>query len=362
MSDMIAKLIEIAKQATEGQLNLIIGYASRITTEKEDTSGDSNAIECREVCLSADSHEIKSDVSTCLPTVLAKTETSPLLPCPHCGSTSVWHFGKKHDKARYRCKKCGKTYVSTTNTTQYHSHSDSETWETLAKDTVNGISLKETAKTLGISTKTAFRMRHKLLMTLESQETPNTVLHGECELDETYVLESHKGTSIPEYWRKPRKHGAIAEKRGLSNEQVCIITGIERTEKAYATTKNTAPPSKAEIVSAFHEHLAEGSHVFCDGAANYDALFDECGCDVTHTHPHGINTVNGFHSFIKQFYNNTYHGVATKYINRYNALFATVYRHKEDAIDKLKNLLHTNLGTNWFTVASIKTWNLFTGA
>ena len=44
----------------------------------------------------------------------------------------------------------------------------------------------------------------------------DTVFSGKIELDEKYVLNSHKGKKIDNL--KPRKRGGLASKRGLSNE------------------------------------------------------------------------------------------------------------------------------------------------
>ena len=52
-----------------------------------------------------------------------------------------------------------------------------------------------------------------------------------------------------------------------------------------------------------------------------------------------LNTVNGFHSFIKRR-NDFYHGVDTKYLNRYNTLFAASYN---NAADMVKELCHALL-------------------
>jgi len=241
----------------------------------------------------------------------------------------------------------------------YYSHQRAESWDTVASDTVNGVPLLKTAGNIGVSEDTAFRMRHKVLMALERRESSGVTLQGECELDETYVLESHKGKKIPEYWRPPRKHGAVAQKPGLSSEQVCIMAGIERGGPAYANTQNVARPSGDEIIAAFHGHIAEGSHVICDGASAYGVLYDKLKCDITHTHSHGINKVNGFNSFIKRRYVSGYHGVATKYLNRYNSLFGLVYGRVQQAVESMKKLIHNNQGTdNFFQVSAIKSVNL----
>lgn len=51
-----------------------------------------------------------------------------------------------------------------------------------------------------------------------------------------------------------------------------------------------------------------------------------------------LNTVNGFHSFIKSCYNFC-RGVATKYLNRYNALFFGAYRNVASFIKRVKQAL-----------------------
>jgi hypothetical protein len=64
---------------------------------------------------------------------------------------------------------------------------------------------------------------HELVEQLYILSTKGSV----CELDETFVLESYKGSEIPlDFYRKPRNHGAKSSKRGLSSEQICICADI----------------------------------------------------------------------------------------------------------------------------------------
>ncbi|MBD0859445.1 IS1595 family transposase, partial [Erysipelotrichaceae bacterium 7770_A6] len=67
-----------------------------------------------------------------------------------------------------------------------------------------------------------------------------TVVSGEIELDEKYVLNSHKGEKIDNL--KPRKRGGSASKRGLSNEQICLPTAVQRNGTAVLKATNTAAP------------------------------------------------------------------------------------------------------------------------
>ena len=64
-------------------------------------------------------------------------------------------------------------------------------------------------------------------------------------------------------------------------------------------------------------------------------------------HFFNLNTVNGCHSFIKKRYD-FYRGVASKYINRYNALFAAAYRNAEPIIRRLKETALAVTGTNYY--------------
>lgn len=92
-----------------------------------------------------------------------------------------------------------------------------------------------------------------------------------------------------------------------------------------------------------------------DGLRSYHALPGIADCTVKDcTDPDGadscfynLNTVNGFHSYIKQRYV-FYRGVASKYINRYNALFSTAYRNAEGIIRRLVEMTLMVTGTDYF--------------
>ena len=290
-------------------------------------------------------------------------ENRPVPACPHCKTESVTRFGHKGKQQRYRCKDCGKTFVENTNTVMYQSHCGEAVWKQVIRDTVSGVPIDDTAVSIGVSHSTAFQMRHKILLSLESEETREpTVLDGVCELDDTYVLESYKGIKLSEgFWREARKHGAVAQKRGISNEYICISTGVQRDGAAYSQSVTRATPSKDDIKSVFEGHIRNSSLIICDGATSYNALGESCGCPVMNvdeekgfTH---VNTANSFHSFIKGRYNQ-YRGVATKYLNRYNILFSKAFRNSDDLVSELYNILISNDTPRHHSVHDVKTLNL----
>lgn len=266
--------------------------------------------------------------------------------CPYCGGHHVVKNGHKCGKQEYLCRQCGKTFVSTTHTLMAHSHQPKQVWEAVLMDTLAGDAIDYSAKQLEVSHDCVFYMRHKILLGLHGLlEETGVCLGGVSELDETFVLDSYKGGSLPEDAARPaRRHGAKAQKRGISDEYVCICTGVERKGDAIAGSINRAKPSSRELGKMFKGHIKEGTLVLCDGLKSYLALEKDTRCsvkDVTKERSgkfFNLNTVNNFHSFIKSRYK-FYRGVATKYLNRYNDLFSIAYRQAREKAGQLCNQL-----------------------
>ena len=300
--------------------------------------------------------------------------TSTALPderpnCPRCSGKKIIKYGNritKTKKQRFLCKECGRTFMYTTNTIMENSRQGKSIWADFIKDTFMGISMDKTAEKYHFSHQTSFNMRHKVLMALEEWKDANpTILSEISEFDETFVLESSKGTKIPEESeRKPRKHGAKAQKPGISDEYIAICTGIQRNGGTIAESVNRAKPSSAELMQIFGNHIADGTLILTDGLRSYGTFCSISGCTVKNVQSEeaggvfNLNTVNGFHSFIKDAYNQ-YRGVATKYLNRYNALFALAYRMKYGFADVLFSSL-ANIGelSCWHSVKEIRTHRL----
>jgi hypothetical protein len=188
-------------------------------------------------------------------------------------------------------------------------------------------------------------MRHKILYCLEQEQAKRPkLLEGVCEADETYILESLKGRKIPDdYHREARKHGAKAQKRGVSDEYICVCAAVERDGTAFSKAINRATPSKEELLNVFAGRVNGGTFLLCDGSKSYGVLSESGKCITANTSPNvpglnNINAVNAYHSFIKER-NRKARGLATKYLNRYNALFSTTFRASDSVIDDVYNLL-----------------------
>ena len=175
-------------------------------------------------------------------------------------------------------------------------------------------------------------------------EICNACLGEVSELDETFVLDCYKGKPLDnDISRKPLKHGAKAEKRGISSEYVCICTGIRRNRDAYAAAVNRAKPDAEELRAVFTGHVTDATLVLCDVLRSYHILPPIADCAVKDCSQmaedekcfYHLNTVNGFYSFIKSRYN-FYRNVITKYPNLYNALFSGAYQNAVSFIKRVK--------------------------
>ncbi len=288
--------------------------------------------------------------------------------CPYCGRGHVIKYGHSDAKQRFFCKDCLQTFMHTTNTLMANSHYGRPVWADFIRDTLYGEPLDKSAGRFGFSHQTAFNMRHKILMALQNLlgQDP-VVLSGVAEFDETFMLDCYKGAPVPECaGRKTRKHGAKAAKRGISKEYVAVCTGIQRDGGVVAGTVNRAKPSAGELGTVFRGHIAEGTLILTDVLRSYSVLETLADCtvvDVNHEECRGIfnlNTVNSLHSYIKETYNR-YRGVATKYINRYNALFSIAFRCANGLRDTLFAAL-CNVGQicYWHSVKDVRSYQLVT--
>ena len=312
----------------------------------------------------------ESDLDRIINYVLSIISINQQMPdrpsCPYCSNDHVIKYGHRKGKQRFLCQDCKKTFMNTTNTVMANSHFNPSIWAEFIRDTLYGETLDFSAKKYGFSHQTAFNMRHKVLMALQDQLVNNPVLiSGIAEFDETYVLDCYKGSRLPEnVTRDARKHGATAQKRGLSNEYVAICTGVQRDGGVIAATVNRAKPSSEELSTIFTGHLADDTLVLTDGLRSYNVLETIANCtvvDINHEEGRGmfnLNTANSLHSYIKATYNH-YRGVATKYLNRYNALFSIAFRFTKD----MKNNLFSSLCTvsnncYWHSVGDVRTYQL----
>ncbi|GKU27216.1 IS1/IS1595 family N-terminal zinc-binding domain-containing protein [Clostridium folliculivorans] len=117
--------------------------------------------------------------------------------CPICGSK--WHikYGFYNGIQRYKCKVCDKTFSRATNSLWSYSKKNTRTWMEFTELMTENKTLKFCAEKLNISIGTAFYWRHKILQALSRDVTPDS-LSGVVHVGKVILKENFKGCRNPE--------------------------------------------------------------------------------------------------------------------------------------------------------------------
>ena len=175
--------------------------------------------------------------------------------CPKCG---VHHpVLIKADKANsrkkmYCCKHCNKRFVVDHGQLTYYSHQSEQKWNQLIDDTVAGDSLKTSADHISIARRPHFAC--VISFCTSSSKCPFPCeLAKPTKIDEKYFNKSHKGKKIEDVPGK--KRGTPSQKRGISTDKVCLITGIERDGSCFMLALNMEHPS-IEDIKSYSQYVA----------------------------------------------------------------------------------------------------------
>jgi transposase-like protein len=144
------------------------------------------------------------------------------LSCPRCGHNHFTKNGITTGKQRYKCKRCGKTFSSTSNTS-IHYIKNIEKWNDfiyLMLSAPKTLTLKQTANELQITLKTAHSWRYKFLSALNQQDEIR--LSGQIELDEVFLPFCAKGRKRKDKVLKE----LITEKLHTQNKQNTVFLAI----------------------------------------------------------------------------------------------------------------------------------------
>jgi transposase-like protein len=241
--------------------------------------------------------------------------------CPHCSHTESYRHGLAHGLQRYRCKACKKTFNALTGTPLARLRYKSK-WLDYLDAITHSLTVRQAAIDLDVHRNTTFRWRHRFLTWIK-QDRP-TILHGITEADETYLLESHKGSRKLD--RQPRKRGGSASKRGISDEQVCILIVRDRSKQTVDFVTGNGPITKAILSDYLKPLLDSDALLVSDSNPTYEAF---CKAEnITHEAinlrqgqrvvkgAYHVQNVNAYHSRFKSWLAH-FHGVATKYLPNY---------------------------------------------
>ncbi|MGK5007275.1 IS1595 family transposase [Janthinobacterium sp. LB2P70] len=256
------------------------------------------------------------DVTVALVESVAKQR----LYCPACNSSHVHRHGHAHGLQRYRCVPCGRTFDALTGTPLAHLRHKT-LWLDYADCLLASDSVRKAASQLGVHRNTTFRWRHRFL-SLAKTDRPHG-LHGIAEADELYLLESEKGSR--NMTRPARRRGSHAHKRGISNEQVCILVARDRTGQTLDFVTGKGALTKAQLRHCLLSMIDKDVLLVTDGHAAYRAFAREAGISHQAVNLRAgirvqgaahVQNVNAYHSRLRQWMG-PFHGVATRYLPNY---------------------------------------------
>ena len=247
--------------------------------------------------------------------------------CPRCGSVAIVKKGKSGNGGqRYLCRDCGRTFSGSTDRILGTSKLPRETWMAYAECFVLMLPLRECADRCGVCLKTAYTMRHRLIECLREYSPTFHVGRGQaCELDETYFPESFKGNHSKGSFTLPRKarhRGKQVHRRGLSREQICVMTGISDTNATFFEVSGRGVVSRKRAAEALRGRIGAGAAVATDKAAAYiDVLRDlrvasHESYDSKDRSGGAVNRINAVHSLLDSFMAR-FKGVSTKHLAAY---------------------------------------------
>lgn len=254
---------------------------------------------------------------------LLKNRFKDGIVCTKCGCCE--HISKngktKAGIQRYKCKDCGQTFTITNKTIFYSAKKDVSTYQKYIHLMMEGASLRKCQKECGISLRTSFLWRQKILDTFQNI-MDKIVLNGVVEMDETFFDISYKGSrKIP---RKPHKRGGSVSTRGISKHKVCVACGINNDGLSISKISNLGRISTNNLQNVFNGHVAANSIICSDENSSYIKFSNNMNCNILQFNAKyhsgnglfNIQHINNYHSRLKRFLAH-FNGVSTKYLNNY---------------------------------------------
>jgi transposase-like protein len=250
---------------------------------------------------------------------LIEAAGAPHRACPRCRSVRLHRHGHAHGLQRYRCVDCARTFNALTGTPLARLRLRRK-WLPYLDCMLESGTVRRAAALTGIHKNTSFRWRHRFL-TLGKADR-KLPLGGITEADETYLLESQKGSRHLD--RPPRRRGGRSRWRGLSHEQVCILVARDRTGRTVDFVTGRAPLTAPQL-RCLAPAVAPDILLVTDGHAAYRTFAREAG--ITHRAVNlsagvrvagalHVQNVNAYHSRFKQWLRR-FNGVASRYLPNY---------------------------------------------
>jgi len=239
-------------------------------------------------------------------------------PCPSCGSGLCCRWGHMSGLQRFRCKNCRRSFNRLSGTPLAHLHRK-DCWLAYSECMEQSLTLRASAKLIGVNKNTTFRWRHRFLNGISEDQAED--LEGIVEIDETMFRESFKGKrKLP---RPARKRGTPAAQRGRSKEWINAVTVRDRagdTRELVLKDFNTQA-----LIEDLAFNLRPDAILCTDGSPVYKAFATalslvhesvNLSAGVRVRQAFHVQNVNAYHSRLKAWIAH-FQGVGTHYLPNY---------------------------------------------
>ncbi len=241
--------------------------------------------------------------------------------CPRCHSDNyILHGNTPQGKQRYKCLNCNKTYTLTSETIFNSSKLSFHKLSRYAELMSFNVPLECIEEICEISHPTALLWRRKFHETVNDYQD-KIILKDRVWIDETYLMDTNV----------IRDDGY--KKRGLSNQQICIVVAIDVHKNALALVCGHGKPTASKIYKSLKDHIAEGSILIHDGDKSHNKLVEELNLysktykanTKDSTYLKEMALINNLCSWIKR-YIYRFIGMRKDYLQPYLNWFAYMFR------------------------------------
>ncbi|WP_443094239.1 IS1595 family transposase [Pseudoduganella dura] len=240
--------------------------------------------------------------------------------CPHCGGSRCHRCGEANGLQRYRCVGCRHSFNALTGTPLARLRLRDK-WLPYLQCLIESKTVRAAAERVAVAKSTSFRWRHRFIAAVRQERRPR--LSGIVEADETYLLESQKGSRHLD--RPARKRGGKATRRGISRELDCLLVARDRNRQTCDFVTGRGPVTARQLALHLLPVLAHDVLLVSDSARAYQLFAKQAG--ITHETVNiqagirargalHIQGVNGWHSRFKTWLRR-FNGVASRYLANY---------------------------------------------
>jgi transposase-like protein len=244
--------------------------------------------------------------------------------CPSCGGERCHRHGFANHLQRFRCCDCGRTFNDLSGTPLARLRHKAK-WLAYSQVLLDSLSVRKGADLVGVHRNTAFRWRHRFLAWVKLDRPAS--LNGIVEADETFLLESQKGSRTLD--RPARRRGGRAPMRGISRHLDCILVARDRNGQTIDAVTGRGALTAAQLERDLLPKLDPQALLVTDSHAAYrafarkhriahEAVNLRAGVRVRRLGSHAIHVqnVNAYHQRFKDWLRG-FRGVASRYLPNY---------------------------------------------